>query len=111
MRYDPNKDHFIDNNVEAMRILVEANVLQKLTPPNPIQNSGYNCFDNGTHWCLGSYHRGFDEDKDNGYGVVMRSKNGVSKEEAAADFASIILSMEHDNLTVQPFVKEPQSNN
>lgn len=111
MTYDSNKDYFIENNVEAMRILVEANVLQRLTPPTEKQNTGYNCFDNGTHWCLGSYHRGHDEDKDNGYGVVMRSKNGVTREEAAADFASIILAMSHENLTVEPFLKEPQSNN
>jgi hypothetical protein len=89
MNYDPNKVHIIEDNIEAMRLIVDKGFLDLLVP-KPGQQFAAHCYESEHHWCCASFHCGHAEKKDNGYAVAMIPKSTHTKQEASEGFAECI---------------------
>lgn len=87
--YDKDRLYIIENNIEAMRLIVDKGFLH-LMVPKPGQSFAAHCYETEHHWCCASFHCGHDDDKDNGYCVAMVPKSKHTKEEAAEGFADCI---------------------
>lgn len=92
MKYKQGEKYIIGDNVEAMKVIVDAGVLN-LMKPKGTANTAYYCFEREHHWCLASNHIGHELEKDNGYMVLMLPKSKFDKELAASAFADCI----HEN--------------
>lgn len=107
IHYDPNSNHFIEDNFEAAVLIAEQGrilgkaLLDKLTPP-PGCNSAHHPYEMEHHWCLASFHCGHELDKDNGYMVVMYSKSLISKQDALDAFAYAVGMNTEGNIYVTP---------
>lgn len=86
-----DRDAFIliEDNVQAMKILTDAGVLG-LLKPKPPNNATFCFFQTPTHWCCGSFHMEFSENKDNGYSIAMLPKTMMTAIEANKFFAEVI---------------------
>lgn len=89
MTYDPDKTHLIENNTEAIRLIVDQGLLNLLRPRDGGNFASYS-YQTEHHWCLASNHCGHEDDKDNGYAVCLIPKSKFTKEEAAYGFADAI---------------------
>lgn len=87
--YDPDEAHAVEDNVEAMRLIVGAGVLDKMKPSGTANTSHYH-FQTEHHWCSASHHIGHEKESDNGYTVILLPKSRMSKEEAGWFFATLI---------------------
>jgi hypothetical protein len=87
--YDPDQDHLVDDNVEAMRLIVDRGVLH-LLKPKPDQQFVAHFYETEHHYCMASYHCGHELEKDNGYGVYLASKKKHTADQAADHFAYAI---------------------
>lgn len=91
MKYEPDQDYTIEDNVEAMRLIVDQNVLT-LLKPKPGQEFVAHFYETKAHYCMASYHCGHPDAKENGYVVCMMSKELHTSEAAADRFAYAIRS-------------------
>lgn len=89
MNYDPDEQYIIEDNVEALKLIVEQGVLDQMKPIGTA-NSSFYAYSTPTHWCLASKHIGHDEDKDNGYCIILMPKSRVSVDDATSFFADCI---------------------
>lgn len=92
MKYKPGEQYIIGDNVEAMKVIVDAGVLS-LMKPKGTANTAYHCFEKEHHWCMASNHIGHELEKDNGYMAMMIPKTKMDKTQAATFFANCI----HEN--------------
>jgi hypothetical protein len=88
--YDKNQKYIIEDNIEALRILVDLGVLDLLTP-KPGANSAYHCYQTEDHYCMASYHTGHGTKVDDGYLIVMVPRTEWTFKQAAHFFADAIV--------------------
>lgn len=87
--YEPDELYVIDDNVEAIRLIVDQGILD-LLKPSPGGQFAAHCYETEHHWCMASYHCGHAEETDNGYSVCMAPKSKHSADYAAEMFAHCI---------------------
>jgi hypothetical protein len=88
--YDPNEIHSVEDNVEAMQLIVDRGILH-LMVPKPGENFMAHVYETQHHWCMASYHCGHEQEKDNGYAVYMVPKTQWTREEMAARYSHAII--------------------
>lgn len=110
--YDPDETYLVGDNVEAMRLLVDAGILDQLKPRGTANTAHYH-FQTADHWCSGSNHIGHEKESDNGYMVIMVPKSKMDMKQAGQFFATMITEYHEgpDNLTFGYSVVGPKENN
>lgn len=86
MKYEPDKTYLIADNTEAMKL---ADHVLHLMKPRDGCNQTHHCFETDHHWCQVTHFTGHEDEKENGYSVVMVPKKAKSKLEAAVFFEDI----------------------
>lgn len=107
--YDPEEIHSVEDNVEAMQLIVDMGILD-LMVPKPGQNFVAHVYGTQNHWCMASYRCGHADEKDNGYAVYMIPKTKFSKDETAQRFGYAIVETT-DGITFGFKEPRPTSNN
>jgi hypothetical protein len=88
--YDKDQKYIVDNNVEAIKLIIDHGVLEQMTPADGANSSFYS-YQTDDHYCLASYHKDHEDDRDNGYMVIMVPKNSWTFNKAAQFFADCII--------------------
>lgn len=78
---DLNGARIVMDNVEAMRILTDVGIVDKLQPVPPWTRA-HTYFEYGEFWCVGTYDKGHELEVDNGFGIVMLPKSSFTSQEA-----------------------------
>lgn len=90
-KYDPDKQYVVEDNTEAMKLIVDQGVLDLLRPKDGGNFASY-AYQTEHHWCLASSHSGHEVKDENGYAVCMIPKSRFTREQAASGFADVIRS-------------------
>lgn len=91
MNFKPPKDDccVITDNIQAMKIIIDLGLLDHLVPIEG-KNVCHIPFRSATHWGCASNHTGFEDEKENGYVVVMLPMSRFTVNEADAFFSDVI---------------------
>ncbi len=81
----------IDDDLVAKAFLLHHDMLDKIPHPNTLSVNCVYCMSSKspTHWIAGVRFHGFEEGKDNGFGVCCWPKSSVGKEEALGQLESL----------------------
>ena len=74
----------IEDDAVAKAFLLHHEMLDKIPHPSTLSVNCVYCvsYKNDTHWIAGVRFHGFEDERENGYGVCCWPKSSVSKEEA-----------------------------
>lgn len=89
MLYEADKDYVVPNSIEAMKVIIDRGVLD-LMKPEGSANTAFHCFETEHHWCCASNHIDHEDEKENGYMVILLAKALHEKETAASFFCHCI---------------------
>lgn len=87
--YDPNELHSVEDNIEAMKLIVDQGILD-LMVPQPGGMFVAHGYQTEHHWCLATYHCGHELEKENGYAVYMVPKSKWNMHDAMLRFGMAI---------------------
>lgn len=89
--FDPEACVVVEDNIEALKIITDFGVID-LLHPKPPNNVAHFTFQTKTHFGCASNHVGFENEKDNGYIVVLLPKLKFTIADATKFFADVIKS-------------------
>jgi hypothetical protein len=87
--FDRDEIVVIEDNVEAMKIVVDFGMINHLVPTPP-NNVSHFTFQTKTHFGLASNHTGFSSESENGYIVCMLPKTKFTFIDATKFFGEVL---------------------
>lgn len=88
---DPAENYVVDDNIKALKLIVDHGVLQNLEPKNHGRWNRVVClYQTETHHCCATNHYDNSDESENGYMVIMISKIKSSVEEAERFFNEML---------------------